>query len=139
MSAVHQDYVFFEAAQFPTFSLKQYVSLSKQSQNAIGLVPTRHQFIDLTATADFLLKPLSLKKSHVFMVPKIPKGLWNLMWYDRDWTNSYLMSPRIRLFYQLNYISLLYRSKRWILNLYLNYLSFQRHQFHALTRNNLFR
>ena len=54
MSAVHQDYVFFEAAQFPTFSLKQYVSLSKQSQNVTGLVPTRHQFIDLTATADFL-------------------------------------------------------------------------------------
>lgn len=77
MSAVHQDYVFFEAAQFPTFSLKQYVSLSKQSQNATGLVPTRHQFIDLTATADFLLKPLSLKKSHVFMVlhSKIPKGI----------------------------------------------------------------
>ena len=66
MSAVHQDYVFFEAAQFPTFSLKQYVSLSKQSQNATGLVPTRHQFIDLTATADFLLKPFSIK-SHTFL------------------------------------------------------------------------
>ena len=66
MSAVHQDYVFFEAAQFPTFSLKQYVSLSKQSQNVTGLVPTRHQFIDLTATADFspeTFKPL--KVTHI--------------------------------------------------------------------------
>ena len=75
MSAVHQDYVFFEAAQFPTFSLKQYVSLSKQSQNVTGLVPTRHQFTDLTATADFFLKPLSLKKSHIFKITHT-----NLFW-----------------------------------------------------------